>query len=170
MKTSSLEGSSPSGRWQTEDGSKVLPEAEGIPLLWSWSPSGMWEMWVHAVVAGGTHFPGACLSFPTACLKSVEGGALNNVGYLSNRALLGNCCRNAKRGILLCEEQTKNWLEAESEAAPLALSPSNLHPLPASPAASLCACPELKQFWQESQVLQPQRLLWEEGSVRLEGC
>lgn len=37
-------------------------------------------MWVHPVVAGSTLFPGACLSFPTVCIKSVEGGAVNDAG------------------------------------------------------------------------------------------
>lgn len=40
----------------------------------------MWEMWIHPAVAGGIPFAGACLSFPPVCLKSVEGGAVNNVG------------------------------------------------------------------------------------------
>lgn len=40
----------------------------------------MWEMWVLPVVAGNIPFPGVCLSFPTGCIKSVEGGAVNDAG------------------------------------------------------------------------------------------
>lgn len=49
-------------------------------VLWLWSFPGMWEMWVLPVVAGNIPFPGVCLSFPTGCIKSVEGGAVNDAG------------------------------------------------------------------------------------------
>lgn len=40
----------------------------------------MWEMWVHPVVAGNIPFARVGLSFSTVCMKSVEGGAVNDLG------------------------------------------------------------------------------------------
>ena len=87
-------------------------------------------MWVHPAVAGATLFPGACLSFPTVCLKSVEGGAVNNVGTFRT-GLCWEIAAGMQNIEYLCEEQMMNWLEAEREAVPLTLSPPNFHRPPA---------------------------------------
>lgn len=146
-----LRGFFPSWKVSNQKKKSTNPaERQSILVLWSWSSPGMWEMWVHPAVAGGTPFPGACLSFPPVCLKLLEGGAVNNMGTFRTGLCWEIACRNAKYGIFLCKEQMINWPKAECEAAPLTLSPSNLHP---PSAASMCACPELKQFWQDSQVL-----------------
>lgn len=66
--------------WKVANQSPADPtEALSVPVLRSWSSPGIWEMWVHPVVVGGTPFPEVCLSFPSACLKSMEEGADTNV-------------------------------------------------------------------------------------------